>query len=345
MATSLVTQIDSKEFITKLKKIIFSTSDNSVTVTIAVDGVQILNEIYYPDTDGNVTLYEVNALLSTYLLPTLTALVTIGWTTGDSTSSQTFRAFYTTADITDTTADFLAEHFLTHLHSKETNANWREVLYFYPSMPTRPRFVGYYDDNTVVTQDYPSESPVDQILSLDVSPAQFAQTGKKLVSFTITAGSRRMDYNVSHEQVEAAPKLLFRNSFGCEETIYCIGTHELEPEYQLTSAYVEGDYRNIDVEEKKVFKAFTGPLSADMANWADDLFRSTAVYLFTIAQDQSIARGREVVITTAKSVRNNEVEFTPDYYFEYRYAQRNHNVFDKVVVGRIFDHTFANVFN
>lgn len=345
MATSLITQIYSKEFVTKLKKLVFSTSDSSVTVTISIDGVEILNEIYYPDSSGNIVLYEVSSLLSGYLLSSLVAPVEITYTDGNSVSSQTFTAFYTTADIQETTADFLSDHFLTHLVSKETNINWSEVLYFYPTMPQRPRCVAYYDDNSVVTIDYPSETPVDQILSLDVSPAQFSQSGKKLVSYTIGVGGRVMRYNVSHEEIEAAPKLLFRNSFGCEETLYCIGTHELEPEYTLTSAYVEGEYRNVDIEEKKVFHAYTGPLTPDMSNWADDLFRSTSVRLFTIAQDHSVVRGREIVITTAKAIRNNENDNIPDFYFEYRYAQRNSNIFDKVVVGRIFDHTFVNIFN
>ena len=38
------------------------------------------------------------------------------------------------------------------------------------------------------------------------------------------------------------------------------------------------------------------------------------------------------------------VSVVPRFTFSYQYAQRNHNVFDTLRSGRIFDNTFDNTF-
>lgn len=348
MSTSVVNGLAEVNLSSQLKKIMFSTSDDSVRIRVTVGGTEILNELYYPDSSGNITLYEVDELLNTYLLSTLHASVYIYYTSGDEDEFNTHGiVLYCTADLQGITqADFLAEHFLTHLRSKETNIRWREMLFYFPVMAELPvpNVTAYYDDGTNQSGDGQACTPYT-INTLDVSPAQFAVPGKKLLRIVVNAGSRSMTYNVSNEEVESAPRLLFRNSFGVEETIYCVGTHQLEPEYNRTAAMVEGFKRNVAVEENKVFKAYTGALSPDCANWADDLFRSTSIHLFTERQDHTIDRGREIIITDAKAIRSNDSDFLPNFYFEYTYSQRNHNIFDEVSAGRIFDNTFDNSFN
>lgn len=347
MSTSVVNGLQSVNLSSQLKRIVLSSTDDSVNVRITVGGVEILNELYYPDNSGNITLYEVDDLLNTYLVATLYATVYIYYTSGEDEFDTHGTVLYCTADLQNITqSDFLAKHFLTHLRSKATNIRWREVLFYYPviaELPV-PRVTAYYDDGSSQSGDGQACTP-NQINTIDVSPGQFVMSGKKLVRLVVSAGQRSMTYDVSNEEVESAPRLLFRNSFGVEESIYCVGTHQLEPEYTRTAAMVEGYQRNVNIEENKVFKAYTGILTPDMSMWADDLFRSTSIHLFTERQDHTIDRGREIVITEAKAVRSNDGDFLPNFYFEYRYSQRNHNIFDEVSAGRIFDNTFDNSFN
>ena len=56
MATSLVTDIESRSFITKLQKLVFSSSDDYSDIEISCDGITVLSERYVPDADGNITL-------------------------------------------------------------------------------------------------------------------------------------------------------------------------------------------------------------------------------------------------------------------------------------------------
>lgn len=347
MATSLVTEIESRSFITKLQKLVFSSSDDYSDIEISCDGITVLSERYVPDADGNITLYDIAALLTPYLIASLVSNVSISWTTAGSpvASPTTFKAIYTSAVIQETSYDFYTTHFLTHCAEKVTALGRKEVLYFYVDMPTTPRCTAYYTDGTSTTQDYPQPfSDVDTIAMLEVSANNFVAQGKTLTGYRIGAGSRVMDFTVT-PAVPTAPALLFRNSFGCEETIYCVGTQQLDPKYTYTAAAVEDKYRNVGVEEVKNFAAYTGVLTVAMSNWADDLFRSTSIYLFTVNQQTGVlTRGREVTITEAKSLRSNDADFLPNFYFEYRYSQNNHNIFDKTVAGRIFDDTFDYTF-
>lgn len=345
MATSLVTQIDNLEFCTKLQKVVFTSSDDYSDITIVCDAITVLSERYVPDADGNITLYDIATLLSPYLVSSLKSTVRITWTTGNSTDYEEFTCFYTTAVIQETTYDFLTKHFLSHCTEKVTALGRKEYVYAYIDRGdiSPLKVTATYTDGT--TRDFALTQPTaGTIACFEVSSPLFYVSGKTLASYSVVAGYRRMDFVVT-PAVPTAPALLFRNSFGCEETIYCVGTQQLDPKYNYTAAAVEDKYRNVGVEEVKNFAAYTGVLTVAMSNWADDLFRSTSIYLFTVNQQTGVlTRGREVTITEAKSLRSNDADFLPNFYFEYRYSQNNHNIFDKTVAGRIFDDTFDYTF-
>lgn len=340
MSTQLVTDIGTKEFTTKLNQVEFSSSDAYVDITITVSGIVVLNERYVPDADGNVALYDLGKLLSPYLLTSLMAFVMLRWTTGNTTDEKFFRAIYTSAIIEESTDAFCAGHFFTHATDKTTAFARKEVLFFYVDDEVTPACTAYYSDGTSITQNYPQTfDHLDTIAMLEVSPNNFTVTGKTLISYTVTAGERTARFTCV-PPCEYAPALLYRNSFGVEETIYCVGTETLEPKYNYTTANIAGAYLNIDIEEVKSFRALTGVLTTAMSNSADDLFRAPMVQLFTLDGNGVIIRGRQVTITDAKSVRSNDSDFLPNFEFEYRYSQNNHNIFDKTVAGRIFDDTF-----
>ena len=132
---------------------------------------------------------------------------------------------------------------------------------------------------------------------------------------------------------------MFTNSFGCQETFYCTGTHEVDPQFSRSASLIGGKYRNYLIDENRVFSANTGVLNVPMSMWADDLFRSREVYLL-----EDNIPGKEITITESDSKRTNDYEAMYIYTFKYRYAQRNHNILHLPKSGRIFDFTFDNTF-
>ena len=339
MSTQLVTDIGDKEFSTKLTQIVFASSDTYVDISIEVNSIEVLSERYVPDANGQVVLYDVGNLLQPYLVSSLRGLVDINYTSAGTTENVGFLCFYTTAMIEESTELFLSTHFLTHATEKNTAVGRKEQLFFYVDEPTAVTCTAYYDDGSSVVIPGQTFDQYGTIAMIDASPIYFTAAAKQLINYTITAGSRTARFTCV-PPCEFAPALLYRNSFGVEETIYCVGTETLEPKYNYTTANIAGAYLNIDVEEVKSFHALTGVLTTAMANSADDLFRAPMVQLFTLDANSQIIRGRQVTITDAKSLRSNDSNFLPNFEFEYRYSQNNHNIFDKTVAGRIFDDTF-----
>lgn len=345
MSTQLVTSIESRTFVTKLDKVLFTTTDDTVDITVEADGLTLLSETYTPDASGKVTLWDLCSLLTPYLKETLVSPVKITYTSvgNDDPLESNFIAIYTSAFIEQSSADFIAGHFLTHLTEKTTAIGRIERLYLYHNASiVNARCTAHYSDGTenVTYLPYNYMTDYDRIYPVDCSPAQFVITGKTLTDYTIAYNDRTMRFILEPPR-EIGVSVAFINSFGCAETLYCSGTHELEPEYERKAAYVEGNYINVSIDETKKFKAYTGTLTTAMSNWADDLFRSPSVRIL----QQNGNLGREITITDAKAVRKNDDDYLPDFYFEYRFAQRNNNIIDSAQSWRIFDDSFDYSFN
>jgi hypothetical protein len=324
----------------------FTSNQESVAVTIECGDVSVLEESYVPDSDGRVILFDLQRLLEPYLSENLVEDFKI--TLDDGASEKTVRSFkvqYCAAETWLDAEDFLKYNFLTTLQgNKRTAIGYREFLHFCLSEASEMDvYALYYDassmDSFEKELDPKTFTTTGQVLTVDVSPAQYQLDGYVLVQYRVVVGDRCQTFVVMENAPDAAPALVFTNSFGCQETIYCTGTHALEPEHTRTTGYLSGMFRSYEIEENKVFKANTGTLSHEMANWADDLLRSKEIYLL---DGETI--GKEVTITESENKRNNDDDNLPAYTFSYRYAQRNHNILSEAKAGRIFDNTFDYTF-
>jgi hypothetical protein len=118
----------------------------------------------------------------------------------------------------------------------------------------------------------------------------------------------------------------------------------VSPSYTRTTAWVNGNLKNIKIEEKRKFSADTGYLNVAMQNWADELFRSDDVRLVNIYKGEPQV-GKEVTLSDSKSEVSNADDDMAKFTFDYQYSQANHNVVEINRAGRIFDNTFDNTFN
>ena len=142
------------------------------------------------------------------------------------------------------------------------------------------------------------------------------------------------------EKVPPAPSLAFLNSFGCWEYIHCTGTHKKSSKFTYSTAVIGEKTRNYAIQEQRQLTANTGSLSYAMAEWADELFRSQQVYLYTGGK-----MGKEVVVSDVKDEVTNEDDNMPSYEFTWMYAQKLHNVIDTETKRlRVFDGTFDYTF-
>lgn len=352
-------------FSATVQDLVFSITNTRAAVVIKVDDEVVYSETLYP-VDGNITVSDLSGMFANYAERRLAVVVEIGITefkvepggtmeilgtpyqmpdsvTTIGTTTLSFLVLFCSADLGVSASEFYSNYFLSILMGPKVTAIGRlEYLHYYGTDEASCSAV--YSDGTTETFTPQVSGGNSRYTQLDVSPEYFVKEGKTLVSYTVTAGNRKQQFDIDLTKPDCAPILAFDNSFGVQELLYCTGTHKVSPEYKRQSARFGGMLRNYDIEETRTFSADTGILTTPMANWADELFRSKKVYLFNI-YDGVPTQVKEVVITDCKSENANDDDYMPRFTFQYQYAQRIHNVVELKREGRIFDNTFDSTFN
>lgn len=327
-----------------LDKMSFTTTMGNATVIISMGDEIVLQETYFPDAKNLITLRDLDRLIVPYLTSNL--IETFHYTIKDSqnTIEKDFTVQFSAAEINMDAGTFLDEYFLSLLLGTKTTAVGRSEfvhLVCREACAVKVRLEYMVGDRLEISEiTLENVTELNKVITVNVSPDLFAVVGKTLLAYTVTAGLRSVRFEMDLLNPVTAPNLVFTNSFGCQETIYCVGTHQVEPKYSRDTAMIDGKLKSYQITENRNFKAKTGILSTDMANWAEELFRSKEVYLM-----DGDATGKEVTITESKSERNNNPDNLPSFEFEYRYSQRNHNIMPIVNAGRVFDNTFDRTFN
>lgn len=351
MAT-LIQQPQQLCFSSSLADIVFGTNAGSgrlvMTLTHNGSSMNILDETYYADSDGTVTLYDLSSLLEPYARQYLEVVVNCSFTDSAGTASVTpVTVLFSMADVDMPAETFVNTHFLSILNGEKMTAMGREErLYMYGTgTVTVSAYIQMASGEFVTSAD--ELSPIQttgNIRQYDVSPSEVESVlglvGGKILSYDVECGMRSQRFVMTEDSVPPAPSLLFTNSFGCQEFIHCVGTHKKDSKYDRQSTRIHGKLRNYRITENRQFVANTGWLNEAMADWADELFRSEEVYLWV---DDTV--GRQVVISESKSEITNDDDNMPAFEFTYGYAQRIHNVLQPSHAGRIFDNTFDATFN
>lgn len=374
--STVIQQPETLCFSSLLSDIVFGTSADkgTVTLTVTCGGVSrtLIDETMYPDAVGHITLVELPSLVEPYArrFQQLTLDCSIddsATSTPSITSISTVHVVYCACEIgvpTDAAA-FIAGHFLTLLDGRRFTAPGRgELLSAYgiaynAATPSETFKVmakvldanGRLDVMTVTEQVAPCNTDGIQqgqrlLYQFDASPRRMAAlygiTEDRLLAYTVWMGPRSQDYVVVCDEKAPSPSLLFANSFGVGEILHCRGRHAKDSKYDRKSARINGMLRHYAIREDRQFTAVTGWLSDAMALWADELFRSYEVYLWT----EQGGIGREVTVSDSKSVLTNVDDDLTSYEFTYTYAQRNHNVKSlPYMYDRLHNEPFNTAFN
>lgn len=341
-------------FTSELDTFSFSIGGDSATVTITCAGEELLSETYYP-VSGNITIYDLGTLIADAVRPTVIATFSISITehTGEtetaSWSSGSITAYYATVDIDMSAATFLDRYFMSLMDgAKLTRLGHREYLHAAGSDSTKATVTARYikNANTVNTATFTADvtptRTVNGITTFDVSPDRYHnEVYGDLFAYTVTVGKRTQEFQIDHTGSVADPVLLFTNSFGCQETFYCLGKKKISPEFERKSAVISGKKINYSIRETRNFEGDTGILPPSMTHFAEDLLRSDEIFLF-----RDYSQDKQVTITDSKAERTNEADDMPEFTFTYQYAQRIQNVmFKSMGEGRIFDDSFDDTFN
>lgn len=319
-----------------------------VKVTDTATSDIYFQEVLWP-VNGYITLTDIGQLLEPFarnrlVIPIQVSIRQLNSSdTAVSTATAQATILFSLCDVGMSASEFYGSRFLTILEGPKVTALGRlEYLHYYGSGSAS--CLATYSDGTTYTFTPQSVAGNSSYTTIDVSPSKFVRTGKTLVSYRVTAGQRVQQFQMDLRNPDCAPILIFDNSFGVQELLYCTGTHKVDPSYERKQARIGRDLRNYAIRETRLFHADTGILTPSMALWAEELFRSQEVYVVNIVNGFANV-GKEVVITDSKSEITNDDDFLPSHTFSYQYAQRIHNVMQPARAGRIFDNTFDETFN
>lgn len=332
---SIVSNLYDKMFTSELSQLQCSCQSTSMVFSVKMGSVEILSQTYFPDENNLVTIYDLDKLLESYideLCGTFSLLV-------NGTTVKTIVVIKCRTSI-------------------EVRANiFFSSFFFTPSMGERDTAIGrfetvtmYADSNTSVdalctylTADGHIVTKSKGIVSfsgwtyIDVSPSKFYDDDAGvLISYIVQAGARKARYRVLSNPPEADPAFIFRNSFGCWETIYLTGAKQVTPSYTRSNAIIEGQTIMYDIEETMSFKAHTGPLRPGMVPVALDLARSREIYF--LGKDGQA--GDRITVTDVDVKHTNEDNSIPDFTFTYRRTDRRSCKLSVVRPPRVFDKTF-----
>lgn len=309
-------------------------------LTILKDAEQIFNATYLTDTEGNVTIYDLDRVFDyhTRVLPT-SFLFRI--TIGASSYAYPMQMFKSRVAVDNRATDFIQDFFLSPVTGDRDTAIGRiEMLTAYiPTATDIETYCTYYKDGKVWEEVWGGSNDRG-LYDIIAKVSAYARDDAQLVGFRHVIGNREMRYRVLDYTPKVTEAFLYRNCFGVMETIYFTGTKEVMPSYTRGTSYIDGLYVNYKVRDEMIYKINTGVMRSSMEQALLDLARSEEVYLL---QDNG-APGYRVTITDCDVKHDNADDELLEANYTYRVAQRFNSELKDYRRPQIFDDTFDTTY-
>ncbi len=352
MATTGITLIEGNVWTSGLALLKVETNRSQLEFYIGTGSPLLwsMTTVLNRDADGYVYVRDLRSLIEPVVASLPGAPVSFNYSFnvpgGSAELSKSFTAYMSRTGISADVASFISGRFLTLMQNrpKLTALGRKEYLHLYVSEST-PVTVSetYWRNGAMVnfTITLTTLASSTSVRTIDVSPSRFVRSGYQLTQYIVRAGARTAVFRIDDHATDAAPCIVFRNSFGCQETIYCRGTHVDELKMDRSTAWADGELVLYDTRENRECQAATGILSPAMAEWADDLLRSTETYLL----DASGNAARRITITDHERKYTNDYDELRGFTFKYRPSSRLQTVTLIAGQSNIFDDTFDFTFN
>ncbi|MEG1916255.1 MAG: hypothetical protein RR061_06200 [Muribaculaceae bacterium] len=339
MAVSIITQLPKYIFSSELQIFEYRTTSTSSSVSITSDnGTVILSGTYVPDAIGVVTLFDIHRLLDNYITECSSQFSF----TIENGAPITTIVVKSSISINESAEIFLQSFFLSPLMGdKPTTLGRFEFLSFIPTeICNVTAFCTYFKDGKIseVNKSLINNVAIsNSAMVMNVSADRFQDIGLgELIAYVITAGERKQSYTIIKTLPIYEPIFQFKNCFGCWEIMYLTGAKNYEPEYRRSSAYINGKYTNYDISETLKIKVSTGILTLPIISIANDLARSTSVYI----TDNKGNSTDEIIIVDSETKYNNEDNSLTEFTFTYRLASCISRKINTVHPPKLFDNKF-----
>ena len=335
-------------FSTHLQDMWIDNANSAVTFSIECGGITVFTANYVPDNNNEIRLFDLRRILESYIDGVFADFIFTIKEGEQDNFSVSYRIFKTATRISENAEEFLPSFFLTTLVNKKiTQIGRYETLSFYPQS-TCSVYVqaSYYSGDGIKTKEVllmnEDDVVLDAVNCINVSPAKFVDDSLgELIGFAVRAGERSFYFEVDKTLPKANPAIMFRNNFGCWETMYLSGTVETEYSIKRSHAYINGLYKQYDIDDTELYKANSGILLDSMLRLGMDLARSNYVFLM----DSSGVANDEIVFIDTEIKYANDDDSLPTFEYTYRRTSFVSSMLNAIRPPKLFDKTFDVTFN
>ncbi len=307
----------------------------------------ILFEPYTPDNDAAIYIINLQKIIDGYLSENPVLDFRFKFESASNLLEYFSRIIVSRAELDADARKFVSQRFLTVMKGDKTiRPGSLEYLSVYVLEPQAITITAHYRDNTTgvyETANFTDPDPlINQISTINVSPTNYQNEGKTLVKYTVSCGTRQMNYLIDNLSEPSPAEILFINNFGVPEAFSTSGSLARERKYTNEFATIKGQYVKVNNSLVIENTANTGVMDPHTADWIEsDLFSSYKTFL---VKDSHIWKGITIIDETIK--RTSDKTEQPAYEFKYRLKQHNQEVilFQKYLY-RLFDETFDKTFN
>ena len=347
----------------------------SVTLTFSADSETLgtVEEIYYPDEDGNILIRGLGELAMSYLKPMPADLFSDsrhvkGWDTGMVTLEVVVENAESVpvTQLSDPPLRFSTDIYYCNTRCNVTPDSFdgflnrysqRTVSPLQPLMlthikfaPTSFRWIMRYESGGRIIEGQRVDSIARTVGTLyleqyrvqELVPAKVFEVVAECVNEELQQVTDRVIYKIDHGYRRQQTVFAFTNCFGVWETEALTGADERKDELEGTFGMIDSQYRKVHTELTEEHRVCSGYCSAEQYNSLLDMVRSEHVYLLN--DDGTL--GEEVTITGIE-FSEKKPHATPNaVYLTYRVSNMHQEVFERKQpqTGRIFDDTFDTTF-
>ncbi len=342
---------------------------DTLNMSLSINGVMALEEIYHPDNNGRVTVRELGKVIGSYFeFPEINDLATFSlqlfvvvdlnfYSAGEQIVREQ-RVFYSRCK-TKYEDGLSLYGFITRYAQKKTSANRSEFIQYYENGQTLHIGISYLQDGKAkyykaewITTNNSSnatsrEVSVDIILYLLYERLGLNLTEKELEYYEIFSvnNNRYVDkikFVNDRRHFPQETHLVYFNAFGFLETLTFTG--KLKQSTELGGAYatIADEYVKINTKPVVSSELNSGHIDKNTAESIYDIITAPDVYLYSNRKIK-----QKMVVTGQKIERERPSNKPVNFVITMRPASNDHLAFDKEVSSnhRIFDFTFDHTFN
>lgn len=332
-----------------IPNIIIPLVDHGARVQIVIGTITVYDEVLYA-TDGNITIFDVGQICEPWLqsgsrtVRFRYALLDKNGTEGAIMDGGSITVWLSRRHVAMPGSDFISSRILSLAPlSMETARGRKEYIHLAQSAAVSMTVRALYPD--LSTRDFHLTTQTQGSFQvLDVSPARFSVDGEYPVEYTVVKSSDsnqsfKRTYVLNHgDNGEWEPILMFRNSFGVRELLYCTGTCKHTSEYERMVAVIGNRKRNYRTDETQLMECLSGIIPSGEEELWRDMLRSDEVTVCHI-EDGEIIVDDEVHVREADASYTNDWDNMSEFSFTLEVSDRRGLVQHLNNQG-IFDYTY-----